>query len=165
MCGPACLSVSNFDLHVFGLHLESWCCGIRYAYVFGCIALQRFMHVKWYCVQSADDVALFVKPSLDELTAIRRILEIFSQVSGLHTNMNKTEIFPIRCENLVLEHVIQNFPGMLKSFPFRYLGLPLHTRKLRLTSYLWSRKLGHEYRHGKVIFSLRKAEGPWFSRS
>lgn len=45
--------------------------------------------------------------------------------------MNKTKIFPIQLQPNFIETIIQNFPGKISSFPGTYLGLPLHTRKLR----------------------------------
>lgn len=37
------------------------------------------------CSLYADDVALFAKPSEDELTVLKRILQFFAQISGLDT--------------------------------------------------------------------------------
>jgi len=31
----------------------------------------------------------------------------------------------------MIHAIVQNFPGKISSFPGKYLGLPLHTRKLR----------------------------------
>lgn len=45
--------------------------------------------------------------------------------------MTKTKIFPIRLQPNMIQNIIQNFPGKISSFPGKYLGLPLHTRKLR----------------------------------
>lgn len=45
--------------------------------------------------------------------------------------MGKTEIFPIRCTQEIVSNKLRDFPGKISSFPGKYLGLPLHTRKLR----------------------------------
>jgi hypothetical protein len=45
--------------------------------------------------------------------------------------MHKTEIFPIRCTEELIAEVLPAFPGKISSFPGKYLGLPLHTPKLR----------------------------------
>lgn len=50
---------------------------------------------RFRCSLYANDVALFVKPSPQEIDAVRSILNIFSQASGLHANLEKTEIYPI----------------------------------------------------------------------
>jgi hypothetical protein len=46
-------------------------------------------------------------------------------------NISKTEIFPIRMDDSVVAQLLQNFPGKICKFPGKYLGLPLHIRKLR----------------------------------
>jgi hypothetical protein len=84
-----------------------------------------------YCSLYADDAGLFAKPSASDLYALRRILQTFSDCSGLKFNMSKTELYPIRCHPGEVEALLHCFPGKIASFPGKYLGLPLHTRKLR----------------------------------
>jgi hypothetical protein len=43
----------------------------------------------------ADDAAVFIKPSRHDLQVVNCILQIFHQASGLATNMDKTQFFPI----------------------------------------------------------------------
>ena len=62
---------------------------------------------------------------------INRILEAFGQASGLITNTQKSEVYPICCEGLDLQHILDAFRCPVKSFPCKYLGLPLHVRALR----------------------------------
>lgn len=45
----------------------------------------------------ADDAAVFIAPKAQDWSTLKMILDIFGQASGLHTNMNKTEIYPINC--------------------------------------------------------------------
>jgi hypothetical protein len=45
--------------------------------------------------------------------------------------MAKTEIFLIRMQTSTFESIVHNFPCKISTFPGKYLGLPLHTRKLR----------------------------------
>jgi hypothetical protein len=42
-----------------------------------------------------------------------------------------SEIFPIRCDETMLSTTLADFPGKISNFPGKYLGLPLHTLKLR----------------------------------
>lgn len=79
----------------------------------------------------ADDVAIFADPSSSELDHLYKILTFFGECSRLKINISKTEIFPIRIDNTVVDQLIQNFPGKVCKFPRKYLGLPLHIRKLR----------------------------------
>jgi hypothetical protein len=91
---------------------------------------------RFRCSLYADDVAVFVRPQNSDISTLAQLLSFFAQVSGLHTNVNKTEFFPIRCEEIDVSSLLANFPGTVKQFPCRYLGLPLHFRKLRKIDYL-----------------------------
>lgn len=91
---------------------------------------------RFRCSLYADDVAVFANPKQEELTALSHILACFAQASGLHTNINKTEIYPIRCEGIDLQNLLAGWPGQTKYFPCKYLGLPLHFRKLRKIDFL-----------------------------
>lgn len=47
------------------------------------------------------------------------------------TGLNSIQIFPIRCNEELLADALNGFPGKISSFPGKFLGLPLHIRKLR----------------------------------
>jgi hypothetical protein len=79
----------------------------------------------------ADDAAIFCHPSATEVDRLHKLLSFFGDCSGLRINISKTEIFPIRLDNAVVTQFLQNFPGKICKFPGKYLGLPLHIRKLR----------------------------------
>jgi exonuclease III len=79
----------------------------------------------------ADDAGIFANPMKDELSAISSILELFGKSSGLVTNLAKSEIFPVRCDNINLQDILSDFPAKIASFPGKYLGLPLSSRRLR----------------------------------
>jgi len=83
------------------------------------------------CSFYADDAALFANPSPVELSNLQQILQFFGECSGLHVNMSKAEIYPIRLEPNVIQNIIQNLNGEISSFLGKYLVLPLHTRKLQ----------------------------------
>jgi hypothetical protein len=78
----------------------------------------------------ADDVAIFINPSRDEIVAVKNILHAFGCASGMVTNLEKSSIHPIWCEDIDLDHVLQPFHRTRGNFPCRYLGLQLHTRPL-----------------------------------
>lgn len=76
----------------------------------------------------ADDAALLIKPSKEEWQVMNAILQLFADASGLVTNLNKTEVYPIRCDNVNLTFLTEaNYS--VSSFPCTYLGLPLQIRK------------------------------------
>jgi hypothetical protein len=77
----------------------------------------------------ADDVVVFINPIVDDLQVTTKILSIFSYASGLRTNMEKTQFYPIRCELTNLYFISQN-NMVTTAFPCTHLGLPLHIKKL-----------------------------------
>ena len=79
----------------------------------------------------ADDAAIFINPTRDDLQAVKQILNVFGAATGLTTNFEKSSIHPIHCENVDLPNILQPFSGYCKTFPCRYLGLQLHTRLLQ----------------------------------
>jgi hypothetical protein len=79
----------------------------------------------------ADDVAIFISPLMQGVTAVKIILEAFEGYLGLHINLQKISIHPIRCKNMYLDHVLASFIGIRGTFPCQYLGLQLHTRSLQ----------------------------------
>jgi hypothetical protein len=79
----------------------------------------------------ADDAAIFINPTRNDLQAVKQILNAFGAAMGLTTNFEKSSIHPIRCENVDLSNILQPFPGCCKTFPCQYLGLQLHTRPLQ----------------------------------
>lgn len=59
------------------------------------------------------------------------ILGLFGQASGLTTNQSKCAVYPIRCDGLDMNEVMEGFQCPVQGFPCKYLGLPLHLRQLR----------------------------------
>lgn len=51
--------------------------------------------VKFQCSLYADDVILFLRPTVQEALAVKQILTIFGAASGLQTNLAKCSITPI----------------------------------------------------------------------
>jgi len=79
----------------------------------------------------ADDAAIFLRPIKEEVTALKHLLQLFGEVTGLRTNIHKSSVVPIRCENLDLDDILCDFLAQHTSFPIKYLGLPLAIRRLR----------------------------------
>lgn len=83
------------------------------------------------CSLYADEATLFANPDRTELHHITQVLNFFGNCSDLIVNLNKTEIFPIRCDEVLVSEALLDFLGKISEFPGKYLGLPLHTRNLR----------------------------------
>lgn len=77
----------------------------------------------------ADDATIFIRPTTFDVEMTRHIPNLFGQASGLVTNMNKIEFYPIRCHNIDVQEIVGVDQG-LSSLPCNYLGLPLHVKKL-----------------------------------
>ena len=81
-------------------------------------------------LQYADDTILFFSHDLPKATNMKLLLSLFEQLSGLKINFHKSEIF---CFSKAKEHETkysQLFGCDVGKFSFRYLGLPMHYRKL-----------------------------------
>jgi hypothetical protein len=76
-----------------------------------------------------DDAAVFINPTLQDLQATSYIIQLFAHASGLSTNMEKTEYFPIQCQNIDVQELL-GANQTVSSFPCTYLGLPLHFKRL-----------------------------------
>ena len=78
----------------------------------------------------ADDVALFLHPTVDEISITLDILQLFGSASGLKTNVQKSNVYPIQCSEETLLEVQSLLPCEIAALPCKYLGLPLSLHKL-----------------------------------
>ena len=78
-----------------------------------------------------DDAEIFLNPTNEEVQAVKNILCAFGNISGLITNTEKCVVYPVRCEELDLQHILEPFSCPVKAFPCTYFGLPLHVRQIR----------------------------------
>jgi hypothetical protein len=78
----------------------------------------------------ADDVVIFLKPECTELWAVRQILGLFGEASGLKVNFRKTSATLIRGSQEDEERATSILGCELARFPIRYLGLQLALRPL-----------------------------------
>lgn len=73
----------------------------------------------------ADDAIIFICPDKEDITALKHLLSLFGEVIGLRTNIDKSSVAPIRCENIDLLDILNDFTARQVSFPIKYPGLPL----------------------------------------
>ena len=83
----------------------------------------------------AEDVALFIRPSVPDLACVREALNIFGLASGLRINYRKTSAILIRGDPEDKERVISFLNCQSGSFPCKYLGLPLAINQLTRTDW------------------------------
>jgi hypothetical protein len=80
----------------------------------------------------ADDAVIFTNPTKDDIACIMDIMNAFGEATGLKINMQKSTIAPIRCADIDLDTMLQDFPGPRVNFPIHYLGLPLTLGRLKM---------------------------------
>jgi len=81
-------------------------------------------------LQYADDTIIFIDHDIEQAKNLKLLLCVFEQLSGLKINFHKSELF---CFGDVRDHEYQYsqlFGCNIGSYPFRYLGIPMHFRKL-----------------------------------
>jgi hypothetical protein len=83
----------------------------------------------------ADDVALFLHPTAADIYVTLDILQLFGDASGLHNNVNKSNVYPIQGSEDSLLAVQNTLPCEISDFPCRYLGVPLSLHKLTRQQY------------------------------
>jgi hypothetical protein len=78
----------------------------------------------------ADDVVLFLCPEATDIQITMDMLQLFGESSGLKTNLQKSNVLPIRCGDPEIQVLHELLPCELAEFPCKYLGLPLSLKKL-----------------------------------
>jgi hypothetical protein len=79
----------------------------------------------------ADDAMLFLRLIVSDVRNLQYLLNEFGMATGLCSNIQKSEIFPIRCDEINLSEILGDFQVQQGSFPCKYLGLPLRIGRLR----------------------------------
>ena len=78
----------------------------------------------------ADDVIIFSKGTPYAAYNLKRLLEDFHHFLGLGVNWNKSSIIFSYCDEET-QTMVKGFHNVNKgSFPFRYLGIPMSSRRL-----------------------------------
>lgn len=89
------------------------------------LAVSRQHHqVSFY----ADDVVLFLRPTVNDLFLTKQLLDIFGEALGLRTNILKCSMTPICCQEDDISIIKDQLSCEVKNFPCTYLGLPLSVR-------------------------------------
>jgi hypothetical protein len=79
----------------------------------------------------ADDAMLFLRLLSSDVANLQYLLNQFRMATRLCTNIQMSEIFLIRCENLNLSEILGEFQVQQGSFSCKYLGLPLRIGRIR----------------------------------
>jgi hypothetical protein len=74
---------------------------------------------------------MFLRPIATDVANLQEPLHQFGQATGLCTNIQKSEIAPISCQDINISAILGEFQVALTSLLWRYHGLPLSLGKLR----------------------------------
>jgi len=81
-------------------------------------------------LQYVGDTVIFMDNDLEKAKNMKLLLCAFEQLSRLKINFHKSELFCYGTTKANQNEYVQNFWCGLGLFPFRYLGIPMHHRKL-----------------------------------
>jgi hypothetical protein len=82
-------------------------------------------------LQYADDTIIFMEHDIQKALNMKLILCIFEQLSDLKINFHKSELFCFGRAKDVQDEYKVLFGCEIGSLPFRYLGIPIHFRRLK----------------------------------
>lgn len=77
----------------------------------------------------ADDLR---RGDLPSITALNQCFNTFSRASGLQSNIGKSSIYFGGVTQGVKDNILKEMGFVLSELPFKYLGIPLSTKKLSL---------------------------------
>ena len=84
----------------------------------------------------ADDTIIILSAVEDQLVALKNMLHIFQQSTGLKVNFQKSTMVPLNIDNEEAIRLAAVFGCSLGTLPFTYLGLPMGTNKPRIIDLL-----------------------------
>jgi hypothetical protein len=93
--------------------------------------LPQVVHGGIVSLQYAYDTIIFLEPDIHMARVLKWILTCFENVSGMRINYHKSDLMTINLPDSIAREFAQVFCCNLGSFPFKYLGVPLHFGKLR----------------------------------
>jgi hypothetical protein len=82
-------------------------------------------------LQYADDTILFLDHDLDQAKSMKLLLSVFEELSGLKINFHKSEIICYGTVKDFENQYTELFGCNSGEYPFKYLGIPMHHRKLQ----------------------------------
>jgi hypothetical protein len=81
-------------------------------------------------LQYADDAIIILDDNLEGARNMKLVLCAFEHFSGLKINFYKSELFCYSAAKQIELEYSQIFGCEQGKFPFKYLGIPMHHRKL-----------------------------------
>lgn len=82
-------------------------------------------------MQYTDDTILFSRIEEGLVRNLKAILMLFENLSGMRINFFKSELLPFNLEPQQVHEIAHVFGCPVGKLPIKYLGVPLHSDKLR----------------------------------
>ena len=79
----------------------------------------------------ADDLVLFIVPTVQDLETVNAALAIFGLASGLFSNLDKSVATLMHCSESDVARIRDVLSCKIEEFLYRYLGVPLSMRWLK----------------------------------
>jgi hypothetical protein len=76
-----------------------------------------------------------MKPEEQQINALKIILQVYGQISGLQVSMDKSELLITTSEQERIQELAEIMGCKAGSFSIKYLGLPLSNKKLAKEHY------------------------------
>ncbi|XP_074267250.1 uncharacterized protein LOC141590572 [Silene latifolia] len=83
----------------------------------------------------ADDLMIFTRGDVPSVNAVLNTLNDFSKWSGLSANTDKTDIYFGGVPDAIKHQILMHTGFSEGTFPFRYLGIPLHSSRNSFDNY------------------------------
>jgi hypothetical protein len=80
-------------------------------------------------IQYADDTLLIMPADLEQVIALKEVLKVYSDSTGLHINYHKSSMMAINVDDEVMQQLANGFGCQIGTLPFTYLGLAVGTTK------------------------------------
>jgi hypothetical protein len=104
-----------------------------------------------------DDAVMFLIPIAADMENLQVLLHQFGVSTRLCTNVHKSEIYLIWCDNINVTDILGDFQVRMSQFPCKYLGLPLQIG--------WVRREDEQLLIDKVAGKLPKWKGRLLNKS
>jgi hypothetical protein len=82
-------------------------------------------------LQYADDTLLFLDNDVEKGCHLKWLMACFENLSGMKINYHKSDMTAINLDEGEINQFAKVFCCKIGTFPFKYLGVPLHHDKLR----------------------------------
>ncbi|XP_074265892.1 uncharacterized protein LOC141588343 [Silene latifolia] len=126
---PLCPYLFVLSMEILSRSLRRLCSQPRVSYHPKCSRL-NITHLIF-----ADDLMIFVRGDVPSVNAVKKAISEFALISGLHANIEKTNIYFGGVPHSIMQEILDATGFSLGNFPFRYLGLPLATSKLKISMF------------------------------